>query len=285
MLITEKTQLLGIIGNPIQHSLSPVIQNQAIATLNLDYIYLPFLVKEDDLSKAFDCFKAIKLRGFNVTIPHKKNVIPFLKKVTETAEIIEAVNVVWLTEEGWHGTNTDIDGFLASFKKLSKDWHNITPLILGNGGGGRAVTVGCSKLGCREIKIVGRNLYKLRAFQERWNNYSFATKISIYHWDNLSELIPDSELIINATPIGMSPHIKNSPLTDLQISLIKQNTIVYDLIYTPSPTLFLQQAQKQGAIIIDGSEMLIQQGAIAFEIWTGKSAPIDIMLNSMLSKS
>lgn len=283
MIITGKTKLLGIIGNPIEHSLSPVIQNQALAALNLDYIYVAFPVKEDNLAKAFACFEAINLRGFNVTIPHKKNVIPFLTKVTETAKIIEAVNVVWLTEEGWQGTNTDINGFIAPLKKLSRNWSQITPLIIGNGGGGRAVTVGCSKLGCPEIKIVGRNLDKLRAFQEIWEHSSLTSKISIYRWDDLTELISNSELIVNATPLGMFPDIKNSPFTDSQAQLIQENTIVYDLIYTPSPTLFLKQAKKQGAIIIDGSEMLVQQGAIAFEIWTGKSAPIEIMLDSLLN--
>lgn len=131
MQITGKTKLLGIIGNPIEHSMSPVFQNSAIASLNLDYIYVPFAVEKENLQELFNTFKAVKIRGFNVTIPHKENVLPFLDYITETAKIIGAVNTVWLTENNqWHGTNTDIDGFISPLKSLDKNWANITPLVL-----------------------------------------------------------------------------------------------------------------------------------------------------------
>lgn len=283
MKITGKTKLLGIIGDPIEHSMSPVIQNKAIAALGLDYVYVPFHVKEKDLSIVFDGFKAINVRGFNVTIPHKQNVIPLLTQITDTAKMIGAVNTVWLNEDGWHGTNTDIDGFIAPLKKIPKNWSNITPLVLGNGGASRAVIVGCSQLGCQKINVVGRNLDKLKTFQQTWIESNLATEIAIYHWDELNQLISDSELIVNTTPIGMYPQINSSPFNEQQAQLIQSDTIVYDLIYTPSPTLWLQQAEKQGAMIIDGSEMLVQQGAVGFEIWTGKPAPVEIMLEALIS--
>jgi len=120
MNIKGTTKLLGIIGDPIEHSKSPLMQNAAIAALNLDYVYVPFEVKKEDLQTVFKGFQAINLRGFNVTIPHKENVIPLLTNITECANKIGAVNTVWLTDEGWHGTNTDIDGFIAPLKKLNK---------------------------------------------------------------------------------------------------------------------------------------------------------------------
>jgi shikimate dehydrogenase len=283
MQITGKTQLLGIIGNPIEHSLSPVIQNKAIDVLGLDYVYIPFCVAEKDLKSVFDGFQAINLKGFNVTIPHKQNVIPLLHHITDTAKMIGAVNTVWLTEEGWHGTNTDIDGFIAPLKKLAKNWLEITPLILGHGGASRAVIVGCQQLGCKKINVVGRNLDKLKAFEESWQKTPLNSEIVIHEWDKLDDLIAESELIVNTTPIGMYPEIDNSPLTIAQSALIKPESIVYDLIYIPRPTLFLQQAKNQGAIIIDGSEMLVAQGAVGFSIWTGKPAPVEIMLNTLLS--
>jgi shikimate dehydrogenase len=283
MKITGKTKLLGIIGDPIEHSMSPVIQNKAIAALELDYVYVPFHVQEKDLSTVFDAFKAINVRGFNVTIPHKQNVVPLLTQITDTAKMIGAVNTVWLNEDGWHGTNTDIYGFIAPLKKIPKNWSKIIPLVLGNGGASRAVIVGCSQLGCQKINVVGRNLDKLKIFQQTWIESNLATEITIYHWDELNQLISDSELIVNTTPIGMYPQINSSPFNEQQAQLIQADTIVYDLIYTPSPTLWLQQAEKQGAMIIDGSEMLVQQGAVGLEIWTGKPAPVEIMLEALLS--
>ncbi|BAQ63473.1 shikimate dehydrogenase [Geminocystis sp. NIES-3709] len=283
MHIKGTTKLLGIIGDPIEHSKSPVMQNAAIEMLNLDYVYVPFEVKKEDLEIVFKGFQAINLRGFNVTIPHKENVISFLTKITDTAKKIGAVNTVWLGGEGWHGTNTDIDGFIAPLKELNRDWTKITPMVLGAGGASRAVIVGCEQLGCQEVRVIGRNLEKLEALKDSFAYSNLNCQISVYSWDKLTNLIPDSELIVNTTPIGMYPNIDNSPLTKEQNRLVKQNTIAYDLIYTPRPTLFLQQAQLQGAIIIDGSEMLVQQGAVGFEIWTQKQAPIEIMRQALLN--
>ena len=283
MQITGKTKILGIIGNPIEHSMSPVIQNRAIETLGLDYIYIPFPVETQDLETVLKGFQAVNLRGFNVTIPHKQNVIPLLNHITETAKMIGAVNTVWLTQTGWHGTNTDIDGFMAPLQQLDKDWSGVTPLVLGNGGASRAVIVGCSQLGCKQINVVGRNLAKLKAFENSWIETNLSASISIYEWHSLNDLIAHSELIVNTTPIGMYPQVDASPFTDEQARLIQPKTIAYDLIYTPRPTLFLQQAQKQGAVIIDGAEMLVQQGAVGFKIWTGESAPVDVMLDALLS--
>lgn len=283
MKIKGTTKLLGIIGDPIEHSKSPLMQNAVIASLNLDYVYIPFEVKKEDLETVFKGFKAIKLQGFNVTIPHKENVIPLLTKITECAKKIGAVNTVWLTQEGWHGTNTDIDGFIAPLKSLNRHWNKIIPVILGAGGASRAVVVGCEQLGCQEIKVVGRNLEKLKAFKASFGNSNLKCEISVHLWDDLTDLIAHSDLVINTTPIGMYPNIDNSPLTKEQHQLMKQEAIAYDLIYTPRPTLFLEEAQKQGITIIDGSEMLVQQGAVGFEIWTGKKAPIEIMRQALFS--
>ncbi|WP_202803901.1 shikimate dehydrogenase [Geminocystis herdmanii] len=284
MNIKGTTKLLGIIGYPIEHSKSPLMQNAAIEVLNLDYVYVPFEVKKEDLETVFKGFQAINLRGFNVTIPHKENVLPLLTKITESAKKIGAVNTVWLTEEGWHGTNTDIDGFIAPLQELNRDWSKIVPLILGAGGASRAVIVGCEELGCEEIRVIGRDLARLEAFKASFAESNLNCSISVDSWDKLTELIPDSELIVNTTPLGMSPNVDISPLTSEQNSLIKESSIVYDLIYTPRPTLFLQEAQKQGAIIVDGSEMLVQQGAIAFEIWTGEKPDVEVMRQALLNK-
>lgn len=281
MHITGKTKILGIIGNPIEHSMSPIFQNAAIALLGLDYVYVPFAVKKEDLEGLFTTFKAVDVRGFNVTIPHKESVLPFLHHVSDTARKIGAVNTVWLNQGEWYGTNTDIDGFIYPLQQLNRNWSEITPLVLGYGGASRAVVVGCSELlGCPEVKIFGRNKAKLEIFRESWAKTDLKAKISVYSWDELSNFIPHSSLIVNTTPVGMSSLTDESPLTPQQSSLIKQSAIAYDLIYNRS-TLFLRQGKSQGATTIDGSEMLIKQGAIAFKIWTGKDAPESAMRETL----
>ena len=279
--ITGKTKLLGIIGDPVEHSLSPVMHNAAIANLGLDYIYVPFPV-EQDLEKAIAGFTATGLVGFNITIPHKQNIIPLLTEISDDAANIGAVNTVWRTESGWKGTNTDAVGFIAPLKAMSRDWTQMTPVVLGNGGAARAVIAGLTNLGCKEIHVVGRNPDKLARFYQSW---SHATNISsilkIHNWDNLSSLIPVADLLVNTTPVGMSPHIDASPVDKSLMQKFKTDAIAYDLIYTPNPTQFLKLAQARGATAIDGLEMLLQQGVAALEIWLQQPVPVDVMRDSL----
>lgn len=280
-LITGKTKLLGVIGDPIEHSLSPVMHNAALAYMGLDYVYLPLPVKTADLGVAIAGFTAIGLVGFNVTIPHKQAIISLLSDVSSLAKEVGAVNTVWRTATGWSGTNTDVEGFIAPLQILNRDWSQITPIILGNGGAARAVVVGCAQLGCPKIHVVGRNMQKLSQFQQSWADTSLSVTINIHPWEELIELLPDSDLVVNTTPIGMSPHIEQSPLDTAAMQLLRPGAIAYDLIYTPNPTQFLKQANERGAVAIDGLEMLVQQGAAAFKIWLGETPPVDIMRQSL----
>jgi shikimate dehydrogenase len=280
-LITGTTKLLGVIGNPIQHSLSPVMHNAAIAALGLDYVYVALPVAPTDLAPAIAGFAAIDLRGFSITIPHKQAIIPLLQQVSDVAQAIGAVNTVWRTEQGWSGTNTDVIGFLAPLKTYDRDWSQTTAVILGNGGAARAVVAGCAQLGCAAVKVVGRDRQKLSAFQQSWLDSPIPVELAIHAWEELPSLLPDAGLIVNSTPIGMHPHDEASPLEDAIATKIAAGAIAYDLIYTPSPTRFLRQAQQQGAIAIDGLEMLVQQGAAALEIWLQQSAPVEVMRQAL----
>ena len=283
-MIKGTTKLLGVIGDPVEHSLSPVMHNAAIENLNEDYIYLPFPIKSDNLTTAITGFEAIGVKGFSITIPHKQTIIPLLKEITPEAKMIGAVNTVWQTETGWKGTNTDFLGFIAPLKDLNKNWQNISPVILGNGGAARAVVVGCHSLGCREIYVIGRNKDKLARFYQSWDNTPIQKALKIHSWDNLEGMVSNTQLLINTTPVGMYPNINQCPLDDGVMAKIQPETIVYDLIYTPKPTLFLQKAQAQGATIIDGLEMLVQQGAKALEIWLNQDVPVDIMREALLKQ-
>ncbi|HEY9770951.1 MAG TPA: shikimate dehydrogenase [Coleofasciculaceae cyanobacterium] len=281
-LITGKTKLLGIIGDPVEHSLSPVMHNAAIARLGLDYIYVPFPVKQGDLAQAIAGFTAVDLVGFSITIPHKQEIIPLLSEISADAANIGAVNTVWRTASGWKGTNTDAVGFIAPLKTMTHDWTQMTPVILGNGGAARAVIAGLTNLGCQEIHIVGRNPDKLARFYQSWSHApNITSRLKIHNWDNLTSLIAAADLLVNTTPVGMSPHVDASPVEESLMQKLKSNAIAYDLIYTPNPTQFLKLAQAQGATAIDGLEMLVQQGVAALKIWLQQPVPVEVMRNSL----
>jgi shikimate dehydrogenase len=281
-LITGKTKLLGVIGDPVEHSFSPIMHNAAIASLGLDYVYLPLPVKKGNLPNAIAGFTAIDLVGFSITIPHKQEIIPLLSEISPTAAMIGAVNTVWRTPTGWQGTNTDVEGFIAPLTTMSRDWKRVIPVVLGNGGAARAVIAGLAKLGCREIHLVGRNVDKLAQFYQSWTNTpQISSILKIHYWEGLKGLLPAAELLINTTPVGMYPKVDESPLDQSLMRKLQSGAIAYDLIYTPNPTQFLNLAQAQGATIINGLEMLVQQGAAALSIWLQQPVPVGVMRHSL----
>lgn len=289
-MISGKTKLLGVIGDPIGHSLSPVMHNAALAEMNADFVYVAFPISPDNLTSAVEGFEAIGVQGFSVTIPHKQSILSHLISVSDLARSIGAVNTVWKRPDGWHGTNTDITGFIAPLLDLDethgRDWSKTTAICLGNGGAARAIVVGCAQLGMRRVQVVGRNAAKLEDFRQSFHAVpSVYDRLSIHTWDAMDQLLPNAGLIVNTTPIGMAPNTDASPLTESQAQHIQPHAIAYDLIYTPSPTLFLQQASDRGAMVLDGLEMLVQQGAEALRIWTGcDDIPIAIMRRSLQQK-
>ena len=292
MVITGTTKILAVIGSPISHSLSPIIHNAAIEHLGLDYRYLAFPVAPERLTTALDGFAAIGLVGASVTIPHKQAIMPLLTEITPLAQAVGAVNTVWNTAAGWHGTNTDVVGFVSPLAAMQRDWSSTTVAVLGNGGAARAVVVGCHQLGCGEIHVFGRDLAKLDRFKSSWAGIQLPIAsseipkqitIETHLWSELSDLITkDNLLLVNSTPIGMYPHIEDSPISAETIQKIGTNSIGYDLIYTPQPTKFLQLAKDAGMMTIDGTEMLVQQGAAAFELWLKQPAPIQIMRQALV---
>ncbi|MFM1843510.1 MAG: shikimate 5-dehydrogenase [Cyanobacteriota bacterium] len=280
--ITGKTQLFGVIGHPVSHSLSPVMHNAVLRHLDLDYAYVAFPIAPENLKMAIAGLGGSGVKGLNVTIPHKQAVMPLLTTISETAQQVGAVNTLWMEPQGWQGTNTDVEGFIAPLKALDQPWHRIRPVILGNGGAARAVVVGLAQLGCPEIAVVGRNLEKLVAFHQSWQSSTLKSRVVIHPWDNLPSFLPQTRLLVNTTPIGMAPHIDQSPLSDALIAQLPPTAIAYDLIYTPRPTQFLKMAQRHGLKTIDGLEMLVQQGAAALKIWLERDIPTEVMAQALL---
>ncbi|MGD1939167.1 MAG: shikimate dehydrogenase [Cyanophyceae cyanobacterium] len=282
MTITGKTRLLGVIGDPIKHSLSPTMHNRAIAQLGLDWVYVAFPIAPENLETALNGFAAIDLVGFNVTIPHKQAIMPLLTEISDQAKAVGAVNTVWRSPQGWRGTNTDVDGFMAPLK-LMRGWSGTTAIVLGCGGSARAVIAACRLLGCKSVKVVARNADKLAEFCKSFQAPNpLAIALEPIPWSELSENLTGADLVVNTTPIGMHPNENAAPLNEAQLAQLPESAVVYDIIYTPRPTLLLKHAADRGLKTLDGLEMLVQQGAIALEKWSGKSAPVDVMRQALL---
>lgn len=277
-------QLLSVIGDPIKHSLSPVMHNAALQDYAqqqglqaVPFMYIPLNIAPEDLPTAIAGLKAIHCQGFNVTIPHKQAIMAYLSSISDVATRIGAVNTVWQGDNGWEGTNTDVYGFLAPLQRLERKWTTVEVMILGNGGAARAVIAGCEQLGVGHIRIVGRDRRKLAALQADFQTSTEPNQITIHSWEESRQFLDTTGLLINTTPIGMAPNIDASPLDQTAIATLPAQAIVYDLIYTPQPTKLLAIAANEGKIAIDGLEMLVQQGAAALEIWLKAPANVDIM--------
>jgi shikimate dehydrogenase len=272
-VITGTTKILGVVGYPIEHSMSPVMHNAALRQLGADYVYVPLAVSPADLAGVLASLRAVGCRGFNVTIPHKQAVMAHLSEISAVARSIGAVNTVWPTEQGWAGTNTDILGWLSPLRSLPPPK---TAVILGGGGAARAVIAGCMQLSCEDIWVVGRDLGKLAALRTSWPH------LKLQEWSQLDNLLPLADLVVNCTPIGMFPQVDASPLSAKQIELLRAGSIVYDLIYTPRPTKLLQMAKANGCQSIDGIDMLVGQGSAALKLWLGQPVPVELMRASLI---
>ncbi len=281
-MLKGTTQILGIIGDPVTYSLSPVMHNAAFAELGVDYAYLPFRIAEVDLVQAVQGLGAIaNVWGFNVTIPHKETILPLLAEVTDIARAVGAVNTVKRQGESWLGTNTDVAGFLAPLQPLQRDWSQTPVLVLGSGGAAKAVVAGCLQLGCPIIHAIGRDHKKMRRFHSQMTAQLRDFNLRVHTWQSVDNILEVVGLVVNATPLGMASQ-PESPLSAAQIKLLPQGAIAYDLIYTPRPTQFLQLAKQAGYEVIDGLEMLLYQGCAALEFWLERPAPTDRMRHALI---
>lgn len=275
--ISGQTQLLGVIGDPIAHTLSPAMHNAALEHLGLNYVYVPFWVKPEQLAVAIAGLDALNVIGFNVTIPHKETILPYLADISDLAQQVGAVNTVYRSEKGWVGTNTDVHGFLTPLRQQSYKWSEIAVLVLGYGGAARAVVTACYDLGCRRLYISGRQTERLEAFVASWPQIS----LHALPWTERATCLGEVSLVVNTTPMGMSPHTEATPLTAEDLAQLPATAIVYDLIYKPRPTLLLQLAMARGLQTFDGLAMLLHQGAAALECWIGQAAPTAIMATAL----
>ncbi len=268
--INGKTKIIGVIGKNIKNSLSPLFHNQIILKYSLNFCYLPFQVTETSLGKAIQGIKALNIRGINITFPYKEKVIEFLDEVEESARRIGAVNTIVNNKGILIGYNTDVIGFKKSLQEDAKFIiKKKKAVILGAGGAARAVVYALLEEEIEEICIFNRTLEKAKKIKQNLSSFFPKSRISVFPLvgENLKEKIEKAHLLVNATSLGMPPRVDNTPLPDEK--LFHPNLLVYDLIYQPARTLFLRQAERAGAKIINGLPMLVYQGIESFYLWTG----------------
>ncbi|HTN43286.1 MAG TPA: shikimate dehydrogenase [Nitrospiria bacterium] len=275
-----RTRWLGIIGYPIRHSLSPLMHNAAIEALGLDYCYIPLTVEPRHLRSAVNALQRLGFRGFNVTIPHKERIMAIIDRLTPEAELIGAVNTVEIQRERLIGHNTDGRGFLRALMEEShRSVAGQRVLLLGAGGAARAVAFQLAHEGVKKLLIANRSLERAHGLARHLRRSSIGCSVSVLHWMGkaLNKSVQESDIIINATSLGMSP--SDPPL--LSSAVFKTHHVVYDLIYKPPRTALLKQAEAAGATAISGLGMLVYQGALSFEIWTGRRPPVDVMREAL----
>ena len=285
--ITGKTNLVGLLGEPVNHSLSPVMHNAAYKEMGLDWCYVAIPCDKTNLEKVTTALRVIDFKGLNVTIPHKQEVLKACSKLTSTANDIQAVNtLIPEINNKWIGANTDVEGFIMPLKNQNLSNKNV--VVIGCGGSARAVVMGLNNLNVKKIIIIGRNDNSLDIFIKNMKKLSTKNKVSIEAINNkkldVTTYIEEADLIVNTTPIGMNrKNIENEniPLGNKIWENLSNRTILYDLIYTPRPTNWLKLGQEKNCFIIDGLDMLVEQGALSIKLWSGfNEIPTQIMKSS-----
>jgi shikimate dehydrogenase len=272
--IDGTTRICGVIGDPVSHSVSPAMHNAAFRALRLNYAYLPFNVSAAGLARAVDGIRALNLAGMNVTIPHKMAVIPLLDEIEPLALRIGAVNVIHNTGGRLIGGNTDAEGLLRLLKERDVDARGLRTAVLGAGGASRAVCFALASIGAH-ITVINRTAGRAADLAAEMTAHTGSTFESLeMNPANLAMALSRADLVINATSVGMVPDAGKSPV---RCELLGPRHIVVDIIYNPVKTRLMKDAEKAGAMIIGGLDMLAWQGALSLEIWTGCEAPIDVM--------
>ncbi len=274
MEVSGRTKLCALIGDPVEHSLSPMMHNAAFKHLNLDFIYLAFRVEKHNLKAAIEGVRALKIHGLNVTKPLKVDVAALLDELDFSARNMGAVNTVLNQNGRLIGYNTDGVGALSAIQEAGVELEELKTVILGAGGASRAVAHSlANKVG--ELVILNRTISKAeRLASELKKLYQSEVRYGGLDSQTVASELSDADLVINATSVGMKPNENASPINS---ELIRPDMVIFDLVYNPLETLLLRKAKEAGAKTISGLSMLLHQGAASFKIWTGVDAPLDVM--------
>ena len=279
-MINGDTGLVGLLGNPVRHSLSPAMHNAALQALQLNWSYLALPCTSQNLQEVLQGLRAVNCRGLNVTIPHKQDVATLCQELSPLAKRLGAVNtLIPIDSGGWHGTNTDVEGFLTPLGEESS-WNNRHGVILGCGGSARAVAAGLQRLGLASITVIGRRPEVLDGFIADLHHNDAPLTPCLHSSPILASLIEQADLVVNTTPVGMAQHgdAQAFPLGEAIWSHLQKSAVLYDLVYTPRPTAWLRWGQSRGQQCIDGLDMLVQQGAASLRLWSDRNdVPVETM--------
>lgn len=272
---------LGLIGYPLDHSLSPVIQKAALKSCKLDGSYSLFPIPADDkqgLKDLLACVRNEEITGLNVTIPHKQNVIEFLDELTPTANAIGAVNTIYVRDKKLIGENTDAPGFLSDLKRFlateTQRHGDLNSLVLGAGGSARAVVYALLNDGW-DVSLAARRIEQIQQLRDLFTNSQLQITDLAFSNIDLSTI----SLIVNTTPVGMMPNNDQSPWPEKLP--FPPRAVIYDLVYNPRETRLVRESRLQGKAATTGLGMLVEQAALAFEIWTGQKPSREMMINAI----
>jgi shikimate dehydrogenase len=283
--ISAKTTLVGVMGWPVSHSVSPAMHNAAFAALGLDWRYVALPVAPEPperVTEAVRGLRALGLRGANVTVPHKQAVMPALDRLTPAAATIGAVNTILVAaDDTLTGDNTDARGFVADLRDYDVDPAGKSALVLGAGGSARAVVYGLAEAGCSAVTVLNRTAGKAMELAATMQAHFPACKVNAGQIEQDLPAYARADLIVNCTSLGMTPNPDSTPWNEA--IPFGDHQIVYDLVYNPPETRLLRKATADGARPIGGLGMLIWQGALAFELWTGRPAPVAVMRRAALA--
>lgn len=273
-----RPELVGVFGDPIDDNPTVVLEEAGFEAMGLNYRYINYKVTPEDFDAAMKSLKALNMKGINLTMPHKIKVLPYLDEMSEAARIIGAVNTVNIKDGKLIGDNTDGKGFVLALKREGVELAGKKVTILGAGGAAKAIAVECALAGAVSINIFNRSKAPGAALADTVNNFTRA-KGTYYPMNPGLKVPADTDILINATPIGLMPYPDRKP--DIDYDTITSDMVVSDVVFNPAVTLFLKEAEKKGAKIVSGLGMLVSQGAMNFTIWTEKEAPYDIMYEAL----
>jgi len=281
MEISRRTQVFCLIGDPVEHSLSPTMHNAAFKHLNLNAVYVAFKVKREELENAIRGIRGLGIRGINVTMPHKSAIINYLDEVDQTVKLVGAVNTLLNDNGKLIGFNTDGIGALRALKENQTDPEGKRILLLGAGGAARAIAFQLAQV-AGELRILNRNGEKARQLANLLRKELSRNIVG----DQLSPMLiekwlKDTDILVNCTSVGMHP---NADQTLVKRKWLRDELTVMDIVYDPIETRLIRDSKDAGAKVIHGTEMLLFQGAASFEIWWGRPAPIEVMRNAILKK-
>jgi shikimate dehydrogenase len=281
--LTGRTTVVGVIGWPVKHSLSPPMHNAAFAALGLDWVYVPFEVAPEAVAEALAGMRALGIRGLNVTIPHKAAVAGLVDERDDMAAALEAVNTVHNRDGRLVGYNTDGPGFLRSLQEAGHGVRGKSVALIGAGGSARSVAYAVAREGAASLSIVARKIAQARDLADMVRRRVGREQVMAAGLElpEAQARVHEADIVVDSTPVGMHPHAEVAPV--VPASWLREGQVVCDLTYNPLETTLLRAARSRGAQTVAGTGMLVHQGAVAFEIWTGQPAPVSVMREALLN--